>query len=146
MSENMAENARFLRGLDLRRVLERGACKHGNALYRESHVGVISPRKGRLRAGLMLFIPIFVIVLLAGALFGLAWEASGRAIHPGQETYDWASADYPELTAEEVSVESSTGATLAGRFFKGETTATIVLLHGYGGNQDELLPLADHLR
>ena len=93
----------------------------------------------------MLLIPLFAIVLVAGALVGLGWEASGRAIHPGCGTYEWTARDFPALEAEEVVVESSTGARLAGRFFHGREDATIVLLHGYGGNQDELLPLADQL-
>ena len=94
----------------------------------------------------MLLIPIVLVLLVAGALFGLGWQASSHAIHPAQGAYEWTAEDYPELVAEEVSVESPTGATLAGRFYKGETPATVVLLHGYGGNQDEVLPLADHLR
>jgi pimeloyl-ACP methyl ester carboxylesterase len=94
----------------------------------------------------MLLIPLFAIVLLAGAVLGLGWDASGRALHPACGAYDWSQADYPELTADEVTVGSSSGASLAGRFFRGRNGATVVLLHGYGGNQDEVLPLADQLR
>ena len=93
----------------------------------------------------MVLIPLVAIVLLGGALLGLGWDASGRALHPGCGTYDWSREDYPELSGEEVVVDSSTGAKLAGRFFRGREAATIVLLHGYGGNQDELLPLAEQL-
>ena len=39
----------------------------------------------------------------------------------------------------------STGVKLSGRLFRGRSRATIVLLHGYGGNQDEMLPVADRL-
>ena len=84
-----------------------------------------------------------VVVLLLVAVAGLtalAWRASSRALHPGPAQYAWSLADYPELRPEEVHVKS-----LAGRFFPGRERATIVLTHGYGGNQDEMLPVADAL-
>jgi uncharacterized protein len=93
----------------------------------------------------VILIPLVLIVLVLGALFGLGWDASGRAIHPGAASYEWTLADYPSLDPREVVVESSTGAKLAGRIFEGKTDAAIVLLHGYGGTQDELLPVADRL-
>jgi uncharacterized protein len=93
----------------------------------------------------MLLIPIALIVLLGGAVLGLGWQASGRAMHPGPEAYGWSPGDFPDLSGEDVAVESPTGARLAGRFFAGRAPATVVLLHGYGGNQDELLPVADEL-
>jgi dipeptidyl aminopeptidase/acylaminoacyl peptidase len=84
---------------------------------------------------------IVVLVLVAAAgLTALAWRASSRAIHPGPPHYAWGLADYPDLKPAEVQVES-----LAGRFFPGRERATIVLTHGYGGNQDEMLPVADAL-
>jgi uncharacterized protein len=92
----------------------------------------------------MILIPV-VLILMVLAFFGLGWEASGRAIHPGQVAYAWEPADFPDLAARDVVVESSTGATLAGRLFEGRTKATIILLHGYGGSQDEMLPAADRL-
>jgi dipeptidyl aminopeptidase/acylaminoacyl peptidase len=89
---------------------------------------------------------VVVLVLLAVAgLTALAWRASSRALHPGLPHYTWSLADYPELKAEEVNVETSTGATLQGRFFPGRERATVVLTHGYGGGQDEMLPVADAL-
>ena len=93
----------------------------------------------------MLVLLLILILLVLGAVFGVGWEASGRAIHPGSGTYEWQRSDYPELEAVDVLVESSTGATLAGRLFGGRTKATIVLVHGYGGNQDEMLPVAARL-
>jgi pimeloyl-ACP methyl ester carboxylesterase len=84
-------------------------------------------------------------VLALGAVLGLGWDSSGKAIHPGVGSYAWSLEDYPELVPEEVTVESSTGAKLAGRFFPGRTEATVILLHGYGGNQDEMLPVASTL-
>jgi len=86
-----------------------------------------------------------LIVLALGAILGLGWDSSGKAIHPGVGSYAWSLEDYPELVPEEVTVESSTGAKLAGRFFPGRTEATVILLHGYGGNQDEMLPVASTL-
>lgn len=93
----------------------------------------------------MIAVPIVLIALVLGAVFGLGWDASGKAIHPGAATYAWTAADYPSLVAEDVTVDSRTGATLSGRFFPGRTQAAIVLVHGYGGNQDEMLPVADAL-
>jgi dipeptidyl aminopeptidase/acylaminoacyl peptidase len=86
---------------------------------------------------------VLVVVLCAAAgLAALAWRASARAVHPGPASYAWSAADFPELEAEEVTVDSTTGARLAGRLFPGTERATIVLTHGYGGTQDEMLPVA----
>jgi dipeptidyl aminopeptidase/acylaminoacyl peptidase len=86
---------------------------------------------------------VLVVVLCAAAgLAALAWRASARAVHPGPASYAWSAADFPELAAEEVVVDSSTGVRLAGRFFPGSKRATVVLTHGYGGTQDEMLPVA----
>ena len=94
---------------------------------------------------MMLLVPILAILVLASAVLGLGWNASSRALQPGCGSYDWSAADYPDLSAEEVVVESSTGARLSGRFYPGGGPATVVLLHGYGGTQDEMLPLASQL-
>ena len=88
---------------------------------------------------------LVVLVLVGLALFALAWKASSDALHPGPGTYEWSLADYPRLQPEEVHVNSRTGAVLAGRFFPGSSRATVLLVHGYGGNQDELLPVAGAL-
>ena len=88
---------------------------------------------------------IVLILVVTAAVVGLAWRASGHAIHPGPAAFAWSLADYPDLKAEDVEVKSSTGVTLAGRFFPGRSPATVVLTHGYGGSQDELLPTADAL-
>jgi len=93
----------------------------------------------------MIFLPLVLIVAAGGALVGLGWNASGHALHPGNAAYAWALEDYPELVPEDVTVQSSTGAALAGRFLPGRTEATVILLHGYGGNQDEMLPVASTL-
>jgi dipeptidyl aminopeptidase/acylaminoacyl peptidase len=96
----------------------------------------------------MIAIPAVVAVLVLVVILALAalgWDASGNAIHPGAAASAWKLADYPALVAEEVAVESQTGATLSGRFIEGRTRAAIVLVHGYGGDQDEMLPVADAL-
>jgi dipeptidyl aminopeptidase/acylaminoacyl peptidase len=108
-------------------------------LSHENRVGQQETRR------LVIAIPIVLAILVLGAIFALGWDASGNAIHPGAGAYAWTLAEYPRLVAEEVAVESRTGATLSGRFFEGRTQAAIVLVHGYGGNQDEMLPVADEL-
>lgn len=86
-----------------------------------------------------------LVTLAAAAVLGLGWDASGRAIHPDPGVSTWQLTDYPELEGEDTVVESPTGAKLVGRLFPGRTKATIVLLHGYGGSQDEMLPVASAL-
>ena len=93
----------------------------------------------------MPFLLLPIVILAGAALLGLGWSASERAIHPAAGAYPWKAADYPELLAEDVRVESATGAKLAGRFFPGRMKATVILLHGYGGSQEEMLPVASTL-
>jgi uncharacterized protein len=82
------------------------------------------------------------LVFVAGVgLIGLAWRASGRAVHPGAASQAWQLQDYPSLVADEIQIAGH-GVVLSGRFFAGRTGATVVLSHGYGGNQDEMLPVA----
>jgi fermentation-respiration switch protein FrsA (DUF1100 family) len=68
-------------------------------------------------------------------------------MNPPLVPYAWSLATYPALkaTEEPLTIHSSTGVTLAGRFFRGTNGATIVLSHGYGGDQDEMLPVANGL-
>jgi uncharacterized protein len=88
---------------------------------------------------------LVLLVLLALALLAFAWKASGDAMHPGSPSYEWNLADFPRLQPQDVRVDSRTGAVLAARFFPGESRATVVVVHGYGGNQDEMLPVASTL-
>jgi alpha-beta hydrolase superfamily lysophospholipase len=79
-----------------------------------------------------------LLVAAALAWLWLVWGASTRAMRPARSS----PAPLPrDLRGEELVVESRTGVTLAGRFFPGTNGAAVVLTHGYGGNQDELLPL-----
>jgi len=50
----------------------------------------------------------------------------------------------PELELEPITIQSKTGITMHGASSPGRT-ATIVLTHGYGGNQNEILPVANFL-
>jgi dipeptidyl aminopeptidase/acylaminoacyl peptidase len=86
-----------------------------------------------------------LLLLGAGGLLALAWRASGKALKPPPEAAGWSLKDYPSLQPERVEVRSGTGVSLSGRFFAGRRRATIVLSHGYGGNQDEMLPAAEAL-
>lgn len=87
-----------------------------------------------------LAIIILVAVLIVG---GISWYASGRAIHPWQNAYEWGLRDYPNLDPEPVRFHSRDGLQLAGRFYAGPDPATIVLSHGYGDNQDQMIFWAD---
>ena len=83
-----------------------------------------------------------VAVALVG---GISWVGSERAIHRPARTFAWQLADYPALRPEAVVVTGHNGITLAGTFFPGSSAATIILSHGYGTNQIEMLPWADFL-
>jgi uncharacterized protein len=66
-------------------------------------------------------------------------------MHPPAGELPWSLSDYPDLMPAPVLVNSRTGVTLTARFFAGTNGATVILSHGYGGNQDEMLPVADAL-
>jgi uncharacterized protein len=85
------------------------------------------------------------LLLVGGAVVTLGWKASNSAMHPPRTSVGWSLADYPSLKPETVTVHSRTGIDLAGRFFRGRDDATVVLSHGYGSNQDEMLPVANAL-
>jgi len=95
----------------------------------------------------MVFAPLVAAAGLCLVLLVLAWRASNELMHFGPSVYAWSLDDYPALSRvmEPLTIHSSTGVTLVGRFFPGRSDATIVLSHGYGGNQDEMLPTANSL-
>jgi uncharacterized protein len=103
------------------------------------------PRVPRLRW--ILLTGAVGVLGLCGGLLALAWRASNQLMYGPPAHYPWSLADYPGLAsvAEPFTVNSSTGATLVGRFFPGRYRATIIVSHGYGGNQDEMLPVANSL-
>jgi len=98
--------------------------------------------RSRRRASRAVVVAVGVPVLVAAALAALAWRASTSAMHPPPAQVPWSLRDFPALAAQEMTVHSSTGVTLRGRFFAGRTGVTVILTHGYGGNQDEMLPMA----
>ena len=90
---------------------------------------------------------VAAILGVCAILVGLAWHASNELMYGPPAHYSWDLADYPALArvAEPLTVHSSTGVTLVGRFFPGRYPATIVVSHGYGGDEDEMLPVANEL-
>jgi fermentation-respiration switch protein FrsA (DUF1100 family) len=87
-----------------------------------------------------------LFALLAGGALLLVWKASNSAIHPPAGEPEYTLKDYPELKPRDLRVSSTTGVSLAARFFPGKSGATVVVSHGYGGNQDEMLPVVDALQ
>ena len=87
------------------------------------------------------------IVAAVAIILGQAWRASSDIMYPAAPHYAWNLTNYPALAqvVEPLTVHSSTGVTLVGRFFPGRYDATIVLSHGYGGDEDEMLPVANTL-
>jgi len=75
----------------------------------------------------------------------ICWSASTRAIHPAEHGYAWSLASYPDLQGRDVRFPSRTGIQIQGRLFAGPKPAVIVLSHGYGDTQDQLLPFAHFL-
>lgn len=115
-----------------------------NATVSEAPGGT-APRVGRCqrRALALAAVALLATVVVLG---GVGWVGSERAIHQGPKTYRWQLADYPNLRPETVTLSSSTGITIVGTFFPGYSRATIVVSHGYGNNQNEVLPLAAFLQ
>jgi fermentation-respiration switch protein FrsA (DUF1100 family) len=87
-----------------------------------------------------------VIAGLCLTLLGVTgWMGSERAIHPAAKHYAWRLADYPDLRPQTISFDSRTHVTIAGSFFPGSRRTTIVLSHGYGDSQEQMLPYAEFL-
>jgi pimeloyl-ACP methyl ester carboxylesterase len=105
------------------------------------------PRARRPRRCRVFLVGAAAVLGLALVLFALAWRASNEDMHLPQAHYPWKLASYPALArvSEPLTVHSQTGVRLIGRFFHGRSAATIVLSGGYGGNQDEMLPVANSL-
>jgi uncharacterized protein len=99
-------------------------------------------RRGSARASIRFGVVGGAILLLLGATSVIVgWRASNAAMHPGAAKLAWSLGDFPSLRPATMTVHSRTGVDLAGRFFRGRAGATVVLSHGYGGNQDEMLPV-----
>ena len=101
-------------------------------------------RASRLRR-IMVVLCALVLVLAVAVVGTVGWIGSERAIHPSAATYTWLLTDYPNLRPQNVTFMSRTGIKIAARFFPGRSHATIVLSHGYGDNQNQMLPWANFL-
>ena len=103
----------------------------------------MKPRTSKRR--LLLWAAAVLLMLLVAALLTVGWIGSERAIHPRAAHYPQSLADFPGLHPQDVSFESRTHIRIAAEFFSGPRRATIVLSHGYGDNQVQMLPYADFL-
>jgi fermentation-respiration switch protein FrsA (DUF1100 family) len=101
-------------------------------------------RAARLRR-IVAVLCALVLVLAVAVVGTVGWIGSERAIHPNAVTYAWRLADYPNLRPQNVTFISRTGIKIAARFFPGRSHATIILSHGYGDNQNQMLPWANFL-
>src|SRR4051794_25522923 len=86
-----------------------------------------------------------VAILAIIALLAIGWVGSEHAIHPAVAHYSYAPADFPDLHPQEIAIDSRTHAKIAAELFPGTRRATIVLSHGYGDNQVQMLPYAKFL-
>lgn len=105
-----------------------------------------TPQRPRRWRRTILFLAALLLGMAVGVLGGVGWVGSERAIHQPDKTFPWRVEDYPGLRPEPVTLPSSTGIALAGTFFPGRSRATIVVSHGYGNDQGEVLPLAAFLQ
>lgn len=108
----------------------------------------VRPRTRAPRWRLRILIAVAAaVVAVCAILGGLAWRASSHLMDSPPSHYAWTIADYPALEriAQPLTIHSRTGVTLVGRFLPGPDRATIVVSHGYGGDQDEMLPVANAL-
>jgi dipeptidyl aminopeptidase/acylaminoacyl peptidase len=84
-------------------------------------------------------------VLALGLVGGISWVGTERALRRPHKAFGWQLADYPHLCPETASITGHGGTRLVGSFFAGRSRTTIVLSHGYGAHQGEMLPWADFL-
>ena len=102
------------------------------------------PRRSRFKSVARITAIGFVPALMA-LLGGIGWIGSERAIHPAARRYATTLADYPDLDSREIGFQSRTRVRIAATFFPGVRHAVIVLSHGYGDNQAQMLPYAEFL-
>lgn len=119
----------FTRGV----VLSREQSKHRDGRRKQGRVRAI----GALGSAAL---------LLACGLVGiLTWNASDRVLHPPRVSYAGLIRRYRTLASQAVTFHGAGGALISGRFFPGRTRATIILSHGYGATQEQMLPWASFL-
>ena len=101
---------------------------------------------------LVALIGTFIVSLSALVLFG--WYVCDMEIHPGRVAEKWPEVGkWPRYTLsqfglarpENVYFKTSDGITLSGWFIQGDSGATIILVHGKGGDRAEMLPHAAYL-
>jgi dipeptidyl aminopeptidase/acylaminoacyl peptidase len=73
------------------------------------------------------------------------WKDSDRVLHPSQASFAGLVRRYGALTSEAISLHGAGGARISGHFFPGRTRATVILSHGYGASQEQMLPWANFL-
>ena len=83
--------------------------------------------------------------LVATALGIVGWVGSERAIHPKPQHYTWSLSNYPDLRPQPITFPSRSHVTIAGSFFPGRKLTTVLLSHGYGDNQEQMLPYVEFL-
>ena len=108
-----------------------------------SKLPALSLRLQRRRLAATVLLGLISGVTAATGIIG--WIGSERAIHPRATHYLRSLADFPDLQPLEIAFKSRTNVTIAGSFFRGSRTATILLSHGYGDNRQQMLPYAEFL-
>ena len=102
------------------------------------------PRPCRPSRRALLVAAALVFVALAGALLGVGWLGSQRALHPPLREEQFEPDDF-SLAVEEVRFPAADGVTIAGWFVRGHSPSTVILAHGYGHTRRHLLEHADYL-
>lgn len=99
-------------------------------------------RWGWLGRGYLALAALLAVVVLGG----VGWIGSQRALHPTGEAYRRL-ADFPALqaAAETVAFPVPQDGTRKGWFIPGRSQTTILLLHGYGAQREEMLGHAQML-
>lgn len=93
---------------------------------------------------LLFFAAVLLLVLGAGGVI-VADRAADRFIHPGRVVPTTTPDDFDLTVWEDVTFQSSDGLELHGYFVPGSPEAdgaTVILVHGFGGNRTWLLPQA----
>lgn len=89
---------------------------------------------------------VLALLLLLGLVeLGAGLVEAQVATHPPIVKDVWPAGGYLDLRPQRVSFISRTGIRIAGRFFAGRSGATIILTHGYGQNENQMLPWAAFL-
>jgi len=93
-----------------------------------------------------------LVVVLALLMTAVSWEGADLALHPPAMSSDAELAHFPALAriVQDVSfpsrpVRGHGAVRLVGRFFPGRSRAAIILTHGLGPDQNQMLPWANFL-